>query len=230
MQIAILLYEGLTALDAVGPYEVLSRVPGVRIRFVGKRAGPVTTDSGMLGLMAEAPLSEISDPEVVLIPGGGAGTFRAAKDEEILKWIRVAHEGSRFTTSVCSGALILGAAGLLHGRRATTHWYVGERLTSYGASYIAERVVEEGKVITAAGVSAGIDMGLHLAERIAGRRTAEAIQLMLEYDPQPPFDAGSVQKASEGVRRDARRMLMSEFIKEKGRAAVRSFVSPFGRA
>lgn len=227
MHIAILLYDGVTALDAVGPYEVLSRVPGARVRFVAKRAGPVPTDTGMLRLHAEAPLAELPHPEVVVVPGGVAGTFAAARDPEILDWVRGAHQSSRWTTSVCSGALVLGAAGLLRGRRATTHWYVADQLPQHGAVHVPKRVVEEDGIITAQGVSAGIDMGLYLAARLADVATAEAIQLVLEYDPRPPFDSGSVEKASPSVQQHARRMLMSQFLREKGERLVKSLVRPF---
>ncbi len=225
MRIAILLYDGFTALDAVGPYEVLSRVPGVRVQFVAKRPGPVVADSGMLTLVAQSAIGDVPRPEVVLIPGGVSGTFAAACDEQVLQWVRRAHEGSRLTTSVCSGALILGAAGILQGKRATTHWLVRKRLSRYGAAYSSERVVEEGKIVTAQGVSAGIDLGLYLAGRLAGPVTAEAIQLVLEYDPQPPFDSGSLQKASDAVRRRARRMLVRQFLWEKGQDLLRALAT-----
>jgi transcriptional regulator GlxA family with amidase domain len=188
---------------------------------VAKRAGPVSADSRMLSLVAAASLSETPSPAVILIPGGMGGTFAAARDPEILEWVRTAHRASRWTTSVCSGALILGSAGLLAGRRAATHWLVANRLSRYGATYVPERVVEEGRVVTAQGVSAGIDMGLRLASRIADRPTAEAIQLALEYDPQPPFDTGSLAKAGPQIRRRATSMLGRQFLKEKGSEWVR---------
>jgi putative intracellular protease/amidase len=166
MEVAILLYEGFTALDAVGPYEVLSRVPGARVRFVATEAGPVRADSGMLTLWAEAELDHVSGPEVIVVPGGAAGTFSVLKDERVLQWVRTAHETTRWTTSVCSGALILGAAGLLVGKRASTHWLVANRLSGYGAVHSGKRIAEEGRIMTAAGVSAGVDMALR---SIAGR-------------------------------------------------------------
>jgi transcriptional regulator GlxA family with amidase domain len=195
MQIAILIFDGLTALDAIGPYEVLSRVPGAELRFVAKQAGPKRTDTGALGVQADLALADLADPEVVLVPGG-PGNRALMSDPEVLEWLRAAHGGSTWTTSVCTGALVLGAAGILDGKRATTHWAFVDRLPEFGAEPLPQRVVEDGKVITAAGVSAGIDMALTLASRLAGDQVAQAIQLGIEYDPDPPFDSGSPAKAS----------------------------------
>jgi transcriptional regulator GlxA family with amidase domain len=198
MRIAILIFDGLTALDAIGPYEVLSRLPGAELRFVAKQPGPKRTDTGALGVEADLAIADLPSPDVVLVPGG-KGNRPLMRDSEVLDWLRVAHESSTWTTSVCTGALVLGAAGILDGKRATTHWAFLDRLSELGAEPITERVVEDGKVITAAGVSAGIDMALTLAARIAGDEVAQAIQLGIEYDPQPPFDAGSPSKASPEV-------------------------------
>jgi transcriptional regulator GlxA family with amidase domain len=195
MRIAILIFDRLTALDAVGPYEVLSRLPGAELRFVATEPGPKRTDTGALGVQADLALAELPDPDVVLVPGG-EGNRPLMEDPEVLGWLRGAHETSTWTTSVCTGALVLGAAGILDGKRATTHWAFLGRLPELGAEPVSERVVEDGKVMTAAGVSAGIDMALTLAARIAGDAVAQAIQLGIEYDPQPPFDAGSPSKAS----------------------------------
>jgi len=173
---------------------VLSRLPGANLRFVAAERGPVTTDNGMLNVVAEHALEEFERPEIVLVPGG-PGEVAARAGEGMLEWLRRAHESSTWTTSVCTGSLILGAAGLLDGRRATSHWLALEELGTLGAEAVGERVVFDGKIATAAGVSAGIDMALSLAERIAGREFAEAVQLAIEYDPQPPFDSGSPQKA-----------------------------------
>jgi transcriptional regulator GlxA family with amidase domain len=194
MQIAILLYDRFTALDAVGPYEVLSRLPGAELGFVAAEAGEVTTDNGMLTLVAGRALGEMQAPDIVLVPGG-PGEVGARAGGEALEWLRAAHETTTWTTSVCTGSLILGAVGLLEGRRATSHWLALETLRSLGAEAVSERVVFDGKIATAAGVSAGIDMALALAARIAGEQVAQAIQLGIEYDPQPPFDAGSPEKA-----------------------------------
>jgi transcriptional regulator GlxA family with amidase domain len=194
MNTAILLYDGFTALDAIGPYEVLSRLPGSRATFVASEPGPVRTDNGMLSLVAERSLAEIPAPEIVLVPGG-PGEVAARAGGPALQWLRAAHETSTWTTSVCTGSLILAAAGLLDGKRATSHWLALPTLQGLGAEAVAERVVFDGKIVTAAGVSAGIDMALALAAQIAGEQVAQAIQLGIEYDPQPPFDAGSPQKA-----------------------------------
>ncbi len=197
MQIAILLYDRLTALDAVGPYEALSRMPGTTVEWVAKARGPQRTDAG-LALLADRTLDEVPEPDILVIPGG-FGSRTAQRDPEILDWVRAAHGASTWTTSVCTGSLILGAAGILKGLRATTHWNALALLAEFGATPVTERVVRQGKVITAAGVSAGIDMGLELAREIAGDVVAQAIQLALEYDPAPPFDCGSLAKASPEV-------------------------------
>jgi transcriptional regulator GlxA family with amidase domain len=194
MQTAILIFDKLTALDAIGPYEVLRSVPGWEVRFVAPAKGEVRTDSGALGLSADYSIEEVTEPDIVLVPGG-AGNRPLMTDETVLSWLREADRHTKWTTSVCTGSLVLGAAGLLEGKRATCHWLFLERLREFGAQPTGERVVEEGKVITAAGVSAGIDMALHLVGREAGPEVAQAVQLGIEYDPQPPFDAGSPAKA-----------------------------------
>jgi putative intracellular protease/amidase len=198
MRIAIPVYDGFTALDAVGPYEVLSRLPGAQVRWLAAKPGPVRTDNDMLGLVADAAYEELPDPEIVLVPGG-FGTRALLEDERILGWIRRAHETSDWTTSVCTGSLLLGAAGVLHGLEATSHWTELEALERFGAHPSDRRVVEQGKVITAAGVSSGIDMALVLAARIAGPEVAQTIQLRIEYDPDPPFDTGSRGKAPNEI-------------------------------
>lgn len=198
MRIAIALYDRLTALDAIGPYEVLARVPGASITFVGHQAGQVRTDTGHLGLMADAEFEDVPDPDVLLVPGG-PGQAQLMDDERLLSWLRRADETSAWTTSVCTGSLLLAAAGLLEGRRATSHWLALEQLRAYGAEPVSERWVEDGKVMTAAGVSAGIDMALELAARLAGPEVAQAIQLGMEYDPRPPFESGSPDTAPQAV-------------------------------
>jgi transcriptional regulator GlxA family with amidase domain len=198
MKTAILVFDGLTALDAIGPYEVLRSVPGWEVEFVAKSAGEVRTDSGFLGLSADKAIAEVSDPDIVLVPGG-KGNRPLLEDEEVLSWLRQVDEQTTWTTSVCTGSLVLGAAGLLDGRRATCHWLFLERLREYGADPVGGRYVEDGKTITAAGVSAGIDMALHLVSREVGPELAQAVQLGIEYDPQPPFDAGSPDKAPASI-------------------------------
>lgn len=200
MRVAIALFPRNTALDAVGPYEVLQRVPSIDVVFVGRRRGEVRTDNGMLGLTCDATFDEVTDPDVLLVPGG-VGTRALIHDEEMLAWVREAHKTTLFTTSVCTGSLILAAAGLLDGLTAATHWSTQDLLGSLGAVYTPQRVVEHlpERIITAAGVSSGIDMGLRLVELLVDRQAAEAAQLMIEYDPQPPFDSGSLDKASEAT-------------------------------
>jgi transcriptional regulator GlxA family with amidase domain len=198
MNTAILLYDGFTALDAIGPYEVLSRLPGARVTFVAAEAGPVRTDNRMLAIDADAELTDVPAPDIVLVPGG-PGEVAARAGGPALEWLRAAHETSTWTTSVCTGSLILAAAGLLDGRRATGHWLAMDKLRELGADAVAERFVFDGKIVTAAGVSAGIDMALALAARIAGDDVAQAIQLGIEYDPHPPFDAGSPDTAPPGI-------------------------------
>ena len=194
MDIAIPIFEGITALDAIGPYEVLSRLPGARVRFVALTPGPVRTDNRQLALLADEPLSAVPRPEIVVVPGG-FGARALMTSAPMLDWIRTAHETSRWTTSVCTGSLLLGAAGLLRGLEATCHWASLEQLAALGARPSSERVVERGKIITAAGVSSGIDMALTLAARVAGEEVAQGIQLSIEYDPRPPFRAGSPETA-----------------------------------
>jgi transcriptional regulator GlxA family with amidase domain len=205
MQIAIVLYPGMTALDAVGPYEVLRLLPDAEVRFVGAAPGPVVTDSGLLFLGATHSYAETPEPDVVLVPGSGPRTATAMADRELTGWLRRVHDTTQWTTSVCTGAMILAAAGILDGLPATTHWLVQPGLAAMGAEpRRGERIVHAGKVVTAAGVSAGIDLGLWLAGEIAGRERAETIQLYIEYDPQPPFDAGHPSKASKAVVASAR--------------------------
>jgi putative intracellular protease/amidase len=198
MQIAIALFDRFTALDAVGPYEVLSRIPGAHVDFVAAEPGVYATDTRMLRLSVERSYADVPSPEVLVFPGG-FGTRALMHDEPTLEWVRNVHESSRYTTSVCTGALVLGAAGLLEGLEATTHWVSLPLLAELGARPVERRVVEQGKVFTAAGVSAGIDMALTLADRIAGPQVAQAIQLGIEYDPQPPFDSGSPEKAPREI-------------------------------
>lgn len=194
MQIAIVLYDRFTALDAVGPYQVLSNVPGAEVVFAAERAGRVSDEERCLHLSAEAALADVPRPDIVVVPGG-PGQHDQMDDGPLHDWLRAADRGTAWTTSVCTGSLILAAAGLLTGRRATSHWLALGELGRHGAVPVAERVVFDGKYVTAAGVSSGIDMALTLAARIAGDETAQAIQLGIEYDPQPPYDAGSPDRA-----------------------------------
>jgi putative intracellular protease/amidase len=200
MRIAVVLFPRLTALDAVGPYEVLQRLPEATVTFVGQRRGEVRSENGFLGLSVDATFEELTDPDVVVVPGG-IGTRALLTDDDTLAWLRSAHASSRFTTSVCTGSLLLAAAGLLQGLTATSHWSAMDTLAGLGAVPTGRRVVEhlDRRIITSAGVSSGIDMALRLAELLTDRTTAQAQQLMLEYDPEPPFDAGSLEKAGPEV-------------------------------
>ena len=194
MRTAILLFDGVTALDAIGPYEVLQNAPDNEVCFVARDKGVKRTDFGRLGLEADYALTDIDAADVVLVPGTPTPDALLG-DPAVLEWLTAIHAGSTWTTSVCTGALALGAIGALAGKRATTHWLAHEALRGFGAEPTEQRVVEDGKVMTAAGVSSGIDMALTLVERIYDRQTAERIQLVIEYDPQPPFDAGAPSKA-----------------------------------
>ncbi|OPG08453.1 glutamine amidotransferase [Streptomyces sp. GKU 895] len=194
MQIAIVLFDRFTALDAVGPYETLGRLPDAETVFVAEHTGPVRTDTGNLAITADKSLAEVPDPDIVVVPGG-PGQTPQMENPVLLDWLRAADAGSTWTTSVCTGSLLLAAAGLLEGRRATSHWLALDFLKEFGTEPTGERVVVDGKYVTAAGVSSGIDMGLTLLGRIAGDEHAQAVQLLTEYDPQPPYDAGSPEKA-----------------------------------
>jgi putative intracellular protease/amidase len=211
MRVAIALFPRNTALDAVGPYEVLQRVPSIDVVFVGHQRGEVRTENGMLGLICDATFEEVTRPDVLVVPGG-VGTRTLMRDERMLDWVREVHQHTLLTTSVCTGSLILGAAGLLDGLTATTHWAAADLLGALGAIYTTQRVVEHlpERIITAAGVSSGIDMALRVVELLVDRQSAEASQLMIEYDPQPPFDSGSVEKASE-----ATRLLATEYFTQR---------------
>lgn len=210
--ILFLFYEGMTSLDAIGPHEVLVHLPGAVVKRVAKKAGPISTDASHLTLLAEHSLEEVSEADILVVPGGGSATT-LEQHPEILEWIHAIHQTTTWTTSVCTGSLILGAAGLLRNVPATSHWSVMDRLTKWGAIPTQQRVVEAGKIITAAGVSAGIDMALWLAVKIAGEEVAKRIQLGIEYDPHPPFDCGSVEKADPKTVQALRAAFESRFEK-----------------
>jgi transcriptional regulator GlxA family with amidase domain len=220
-EVAILLYPGVTALDAVGPWEVLSRMPNTEVRFVGKEVGPVMTEGGALLLGISHTIAETPPPDLVLVPGGTT-TPSQMVDDEVLDWLRRVHETATWTASVCTGALILGAAGILKGVPATTHWYKMGVLRIMGATpQPDERIVRSGKIVTAAGVSAGIDLALWLAGEIVGRERAEAIQLTIEYDPHPPFDAGHMSKASKETQKLAKEIMDSRMPADQRRLVPR---------
>ncbi len=200
VEVAIPLFPEMTALDAIGPYEVLQRIPSIDVVFIGHRRGEIRTENGMLGLTVDRTFDDLPEPDVIVFPGG-VGTRTIQHEEKILEWVRHAHATTLMTTSVCTGSLVLGAAGLLDGLTATTHWSCYAELEALGALPTAERIVEhlDRRIITAAGVSSGIDMALHLVELLVDRTGAEAAQLMIEYDPQPPMDCGAVSKANDTV-------------------------------
>ena len=200
MQVAIPLFPRFTALDAIGPYEVLQRVPSIDVTFVGHQRGEVRSDNGMLGITIDATFEDLAHPDVVVFPGG-VGTRPLVHDERVLAWVRTAHQSTTYTTSVCTGSLVLGGAGLLKGLTATTHWACYPELEATGATPVANRVVEhlDDRIITAAGVSSGIDMALRLLELLVDRTAAQAAQLMIEYDPQPPFDCGALAKCDDEI-------------------------------
>ncbi|MET4430889.1 MULTISPECIES: DJ-1/PfpI family protein [unclassified Mycolicibacterium] len=213
MQLAIVLYPGFTALDFIGPYEVLRNLPDTEVRFVWHEPGPVTADSGALIVGATHSFDETPSPDVILVPGGPS-TMEHARDERVLDWVRRADATSTWTTSVCSGSLILAAAGLLKGKRATSHWGTLPMLKAFGVTPVGdERIVDEGKLVTAAGVSAGLDMAMWLAGQIGGEARARAIQLAIEYDPQPPFDSGHMSKASAATKATAAAFLTVDMVK-----------------
>jgi transcriptional regulator GlxA family with amidase domain len=212
-QIAIVVYPGFTALDFIGPYEVLRWLPDAEIRFVWHEPGPITADSGVLVIGATHSFAETPSPDVILVPGGMT-TVAHARDETLLDWVRTAHRSATWTASVCSGSVILAAAGLLDGKRATSHWMALPILKTLGAIPVGdERVVHEGDIVTSAGVSAGIDLALWLAARIGGDDRAKAIQLSMEYDPEPPFDSGHMAKASAKTKAAATALLARDAAK-----------------
>lgn len=209
MQIIFLFYDGMTALDVVGPHEILSRLPNVSVKRVGKSTGQIKTDSGLI-MNADYSISEVLTADVLFIPGAGNATTLKIYPE-ILDWIRLLHSKTTWTTSVCTGSLILGAAGILTGMQATTHWAALDRLCKWGAQSIQKRIVESGKIITAAGVSAGIDMALILAAKLSGEAVAKSLQLGIEYDPEPPFNSGSPEKADPELLESLQKKMRSYF-------------------
>lgn len=211
MQITFLFYEGMTTLDIIGPHEVLARLPNVTIKRVAKQAGPVRAGFD-LKLNAEYALSEITQTDILVVPGGQKATS-LSHELEILNWIKAIHNTTQWTTSVCTGSLILGAAGLLQGKQATSHWAVLDRLKTWKAIPVSKRVVEDGKIITAAGVSAGIDMALMLAQKVAGEEVAQTLQLGIEYDPNPPFNSGSTDTANPELVALLKERLLNRFEK-----------------
>ncbi|MGW5091053.1 DJ-1/PfpI family protein [Streptomyces sp. 067-1] len=215
MQVAIVLYPGFTSLDVIGPYEVMGRLPGTEVVFVAERPGIVVNDLGNLSVDVVTSLADVPRPDVVLI-GGGPGQAQQMSDGALHAWLRRVDRTSVWTASVCTGSLILAAAGLLKGRRATSHWAALDHLGEFGATPSKERVVVDGHYATAAGVSAGIDMALSLAGRQLGDDEARTVQLIIEYAPQPPYDAGSLESAPPEIVRMAKERLARRFPDGRG--------------
>lgn len=219
MRIAIGLYEQFTSLDVMGPFQVLSGLPNVEVTFVAEKAGPVTDDSGFLTVMAKASFDDLPNPDILLV-GGGLITGTLVPQHPIVPWIARAHPTTTWTTSVCTGALLLAGAGILNGVEATTHWGARDELARLGAIPVTDRVVRRGKIVTGAGVSAGIDMALTLAAAVAGEDYARTLQLMMEYDPAPPFDAGSPEKAGPATVERAFSVMMDAMQQLAARSAT----------
>jgi transcriptional regulator GlxA family with amidase domain len=208
VKIAFVVYPDFTALDLVGPYEVISRWPGAEVHFVSSSRDPVRCDSGLTVLPTDTP-STLPDPDLIVVPGSG-NPLPVLGDRDLVEWLRTAAPNCAWTASVCTGAGLYAAAGLLEGKSTTTHWAFRDYLKAMGVRVAPDRVVSQGSHISAAGVSAGIDMALTLTERVHGRDLAEAIQLIIEYDPEPPLDSGSPAKAAPRIRRLARRIMLGD--------------------
>ncbi len=206
--IGVLLYDGFSLLDVAGPADLLGRLPGATVTLVGEERGPVRTDTGFVGVSADRATHEVDRFDVLVVPGAGErGTRGAMRNEALLDWIRRVDRHTTWTVSVCTGSLVLGRAGLLRDR-ATTYWASADYLErTFGVRYVAARYVHTGKIITAAGVSAGIDMALYLATRIAGETVARAVQLAVEYDPRPPLDSGDPATASTELKELSQQLL-----------------------
>jgi len=215
MEVTIMLYDGITALDAIGPYEVFAGTQQCNVKFVAKEKGIIKLDSKMGYLHADYSFSEITSTDILVVPGCSPPNYKnPMNDEETLNWIRKMHETSKWTTSVCNGSLILGAAGLLNDVEATSHWGSFDILQSLGAIPTEERVVRQDKIVTAAGISSGIDMALQLVAWEFGEDLSKGVQLILEYDPQPPFDTGSIKKAPAPLIENIKRLLQELSEKE----------------
>lgn len=208
MKIAIFIYQGVTMLDAIGPYEVLRNLKDSEILFVAKDKEPIVADSTFIEINPKYSIEEVPEVDILLIPGSTVGYLKIIKDEEVLNWIRQIHSKTSKTVSVCTGSIILAAAGILKGLKATSHWKTIDVLKNYEAIPTRERVIEEGKIITAAGVSAGIDMAIYLTNQLEGETAAKAAQLAIEYDPKPIFNSGNFQIAEKEVIQEAEKRLM----------------------
>ena len=208
MKVGFVVYPDFTALDLVGPYEVISRWPGAEVHFVSSAPDPVRCDSGLTVLPTDTP-STLPDPDLIVVPGSG-NPLPVLEDQILIDWLRTAAPKCAWTASVCTGAGLYAIAGLLEGKSTTMHWMFRDYLKALGINVVPDRVVWEGTHVSGAGVSAGIDTALSLTERVHGRDVAEALQLIIEYDPEPPFDSGSLHKANPRIRRLARKMMLGE--------------------
>ncbi|MDX2189154.1 MAG: DJ-1/PfpI family protein [Bacteroidota bacterium] len=213
MNIVFLLYDGFTALDVAGPYEILSRLPDAKVQFVAKHKGIIESDNKFLKISADFSIDEIKEADVLIIPGSTVSFLEMVLDKTVLNWIKRVYEKSIWTASVSSGSVILAATGILDGKKITSHWYTERILENYNVTFVRKRFVKEGKIITSAGVTAGIDMAFYLAEKIAGLQFAESMQLMVEYAPEPPFESGTPDKADEDTLYFAQKRLKEDAIR-----------------
>ncbi len=216
MKIIIYLYNGITMLDAIGPYEVLRNMPDAEVYFVAEKTGEIKADSGIIDLNVKYSIDDMKSADVLIIPGSTIAFVKEMKNEKVLRWIKEIDKTTKWTTSVCTGSMILASAGLLTGLKATSHWKPINLLKDFGVTPVRERVVEQGKYITAAGVSAGIDMALYLVNKIVGEDETKAIQLAIEYDPQPIVDSGNYSNADERIRKIAEKKLTKDATKGLG--------------
>jgi putative intracellular protease/amidase len=216
LKIVIYLYNGVTMLDAIGPYEILRNLPDAEVLFVAEKPGEIKADSGMVFVNVKHGIQDIKHADILLIPGSTIGFLAEMKNKNVLGWIEEVNEKTKWTVSVCTGSLILASAGLLSGKKATSHWKSINLLGEYEAVPTRERIVEQGKYITSAGVSAGIDMALFLSNKIAGEDMAKAIQLIVEYDPKPMFDSGNYFNANEETKKIAEKKMSEEAKREQG--------------
>lgn len=214
MKIAFYIYNGMTMLDAIGPYEVLRSIRNAEVFFVAQKKGEIKVDSGFVHLNAKYDIDDIKSADILVVPGSTITFIREMKNKKVLKWIKEIDKTTKWTTSVCSGSIILAATGLLNGLKATSHWKPIDLLKNFGAIPTRERFIEQGKFITAAGVSAGIDMALHLSNKIVGEMETKAIQLAIEYDPNPIYDSGNFSTASKETIKMAEMKMGQEAKKE----------------
>ena len=214
MTIIFYIYNGMTMLDAIGPYEILRNIQGVDIKFVSKKKGAITADSHLIDINSKYAINDISEADILVIPGSTIAFIREMKDKEVLNWIKKIDITTQYTVTVCTGSIILAATGLLKNMKATSHWKPIGLLSEYGAVPTRERIVEEGKYITAAGVSAGIDMAIYLVNKLKGENAAKAAQLSIEYDPQPMFNSGNYLTAQKDIIELSEKIMASDAKKD----------------